>query len=142
VQFSLLFEFSFVTYLFTGFIIFQVVSEPQPSNFDIEFPPGFEPALQTPVTSACSPSISQASYSSEVETKGSTICQTTLFSDGLAEIQSTLENALYMSAKASLFEYFEDILKEELTNFIYLATEDANNKVNYLCFSFILYSAI
>jgi len=115
------------------------VSEPQPSNFDMEFPPGFEPALQTPVISACSPSISQASSSSEVETKGSTICQTALFSNGLTEIQITLENALYMSAKTSLFEYFEDVLKEELTNFIYLAMEDAKKKVKlYLVFLHII----
>ncbi|XP_020268336.1 histone-lysine N-methyltransferase ATXR7 isoform X2 [Asparagus officinalis] len=100
----------------------SVALKPRLSNFEIDFPPGFEHALQTSDVSAYSPSTSQVSNSLELESNGNIICQSTL-SDGLVEIQSTLENDLYTSAKASLFEYFEDILKEELTNFIYSAME-------------------
>lgn len=105
----------------------EAVVEVQPSNVDMEFPPGFEPAVQIAVVST-SPSISQSSNPSEVEITGSVICPATLLSDGITEIQSVLESALCVSAKAPLLEYFEDALKEELTNLIYLEMQDAKNK--------------
>lgn len=87
--------------------------------------------MQTPDISPPLSSVSKIS-SSEFETKGSTSSQQTLPFDGLTEIQSILEKELYMSAKSSLFEYFEDALKEELAKLIYLAMEDAKNKVENL----------
>lgn len=116
------------------FVICQVENEQQPPNFDMDFPPGFEPKMQTPDISPCSPTVSQVSSSSEFERKGSIGSQQTLLSDGLTEVQSILEKELYVVTKSSLFEYFEDVLKEELTNLIYSAMEETKNKVENLFF--------
>ncbi|XP_008796455.2 histone-lysine N-methyltransferase ATXR7 isoform X2 [Phoenix dactylifera] len=139
----------------------KVVSEPQTSGYDMDFPPGFGPAMENRDTSApsglgpvmgsadtCappgfgpatgsadisahSPSISDvSSIAKEVETKQNSIYHVNLLSGALTKTQRSVENALYISAKASLFEYFEEVIKEEMTNLFYLALEDNLNQVD------------
>lgn len=135
-------------------MVFQVVSEPQISGYDMDFPPGFGPAMENRDTciplglepvmgsadicapgfgpamgsadiSAHSPSSSDiSSMAKEVETKKNNICHDNVLSGALTEMQRSVENALCISAKASLFEYFEEVIKEEMTNLFYLALED------------------
>lgn len=96
----------------------------------MEFPPGFEPSSRSLVLLGCSLSTFQSSYSSKVEDMGNSICATPSLPDDLTDIQFALENALYTSTKAALFEYYEDVLKEELTKLFYLSMKNAKNKVN------------
>ncbi|KAG1358998.1 histone-lysine N-methyltransferase ATXR7 [Cocos nucifera] len=137
----------------------KVVSEPRVSGYDMDFPPGFGPAMENRDTctppgrgpavgsadicappgfgpavgsadiSARSPSSSDiSSIAKEVETKRNSIYHDNVLSGSLTKIQQSVENSLYVSAKASLFEYFEEVIKEEMTNLFYLALEDNLNQ--------------
>lgn len=102
--------------------------EPHPSNCDMDFPPGFEPAVGSKDSSVCSPAVVQLMFSAEVDSKESNLCHANTLSGALTEIQSTLENELYVSAKTSLFDYFQELLKEEMIRLFYPAIEAEDNK--------------
>lgn len=96
---------------------------------DICAPPGFGPAMGSADISAYSPSVSDVcSIAKEVETMQNSMYHANVSAGALTRIQGSVENALYISAKTSLFEYFEDIIKEEMTNLFYLALGDNLNQ--------------
>lgn len=96
-------------------------NEQQPDNFHMDFPPGFEHDIQTPVHSP-------VSHSMEVETKeGTNIEDSATYLCTLTEAQDTLQTELYASAKASLFEHYEKILKEVMTNLMYSTIVESMN---------------
>ncbi|XP_072993533.1 histone-lysine N-methyltransferase ATXR7-like isoform X1 [Typha latifolia] len=76
-------------------------------------------------------SIEMVTY--KVKTKIHSVSHANLFSGAIADIQKNVENALFVSAKDSLFEYFESVIKEELTNILCLAVENIPNKLQENC---------
>ncbi|KAK8966099.1 Histone-lysine N-methyltransferase EZ2 [Platanthera guangdongensis] len=84
----------------------------QASILELEFPPGFGPEARDVGVSACFSS--ESSPSKDLE-----MMKTDLYGN--------LESELYLSAKKSLFEYFEDVLKEEITKLLWVEAEDKTN---------------
>lgn len=103
-----------------------VHSVPVVSNHDMDFPPGFWPEIRDVDVLTCFPS--ESSLTKAVETKQIDLHLTYMLSIGLKEVQGGLESELYLSAKKSLFEYYEDVLKEELTKILCLEAQDKINK--------------
>ncbi|XP_073010874.1 histone-lysine N-methyltransferase ATXR7-like [Typha latifolia] len=102
----------------------KVVSEPQTSHNDIDFPPGFGPGTGSLDSCSFSPLISDiGSIASEAETKP--VLHVNISSGTLIE---TVENELYVVVKAPLFKYFEDVIQEEITNLLCLALKDNVNE--------------
>lgn len=93
------------------------------SNCDLDIPPGFGPRTENADIDGHSPSVSDNSFSAGFETHG-VHCHADLSFSIPTGLQINVENALYMSAKASLFEYFEDVIKEEMTKLFCLALKD------------------
>ncbi|KAL0916044.1 hypothetical protein M5K25_013526 [Dendrobium thyrsiflorum] len=103
-----------------------VHSVPHAANHEMDFPPGFGPEVRDVDILTCFPS--DRSLSEAVGTKQIDHQLTDMLAISLKEVQGELECNLYLSAKKSLFEYYEDVLKEELTNMLCLAAEDNINK--------------
>lgn len=85
----------------------------QASIHELEFPPGFGPEAKDVGASACFSY--ESSPSKDLEMKK-------------ADLYGNLESELYLSAKKSLFEYFEDVLKEELIKLLWVEAEDKMNE--------------
>lgn len=98
----------------------------QTSNNEMDFPPGFGPGVRDVDFLTCFPS--EGSFSEAVEMKQIDLHLTDNLAISLKEVQGDIENELYLSAKESLFEYYEDVLKEELTKMLCLEAEDKINK--------------
>ncbi|KAI0503946.1 hypothetical protein KFK09_014893 [Dendrobium nobile] len=96
------------------------------NNHEMDFPPGFGPEVRDVDILTCFPS--DRSLSEAVGTKQIDLQLTDMLAISLKEVQGDLECNLYLSAKKSLFEYYEDVLKEELTNMLCLEAEDTINK--------------
>ncbi|XP_042406071.1 histone-lysine N-methyltransferase ATXR7-like isoform X1 [Zingiber officinale] len=100
--------------------------EPVSSRHDMDFPPGFGPNIGTLDTCVQSSLTSEGScLVKEVDvTKDST----SLFGT-LTIILGSLENQLFVSAKVSLFQFFEAVIKDELTDLLCSAVEDNSSTV-------------
>ncbi|KAH0458922.1 hypothetical protein IEQ34_011736 [Dendrobium chrysotoxum] len=103
-----------------------VYSVPHATNHEMDFPPGFGPEVRDVDILTCFPS--DKSLSEAVGTKQIDLQLTDMLAISLKEVQGDLECNLYLSAKKSLFEFYEDVLKEELTNMLCLEAEDNINK--------------
>lgn len=97
------------------------------SNHEMEFPPGFGPKTSDVAILTCFPS--ESSLSEAVETKQIDLHLSNSLAICSKEVQGDLESELYLSTKGSLFEYFEDVLKEELTKMLCIEAEDKLTKV-------------
>lgn len=108
---------------------------------DMDFPPGFGPGKGPAHTSAHSPLIAEAGclMDEEVDIAKYAACDASLPRD-LIYTQQSLENELYVSAKTSLFPFFEDVIKEELTNLFCLEAEYKKDDVSYMQRSYLLCS--
>ncbi|KAL6626751.1 hypothetical protein ACP70R_030477 [Stipagrostis hirtigluma subsp. patula] len=84
------------------------------SECDTDFPPGFGPSREL-AESSLYPSRLGVNHGTD-KIDGKPESSTTLFSGPLAGAQMTLANELYVASKHSLFDYFEEIIAEELTN--------------------------
>ncbi|THU50634.1 hypothetical protein C4D60_Mb06t22350 [Musa balbisiana] len=102
----------------------NVVLQREHLRNDMDFPPGFGPGKGPAHTSAYSPLIAEAGclMDEEVDIAKDAACDASLPGD-LIYTQQSLENELYVSAKTSLFHFFEDVIKEELTNLFCLEAE-------------------
>ncbi|RWW15649.1 hypothetical protein GW17_00020499, partial [Ensete ventricosum] len=103
----------------------NVVLQQEHLRNDMDFPPGFGPGKGPTHTSAHSPLIAETGclMQEEVDIAKDATCDASLPGD-LIYTQRNLENELYVSAKTSLFPFFEDVIKEELTNLFCLEAED------------------
>ncbi|XP_020090722.1 histone-lysine N-methyltransferase ATXR7 isoform X2 [Ananas comosus] len=105
----------------------QMVSDPESSCNDIDFPPGFEPGTHNLESfSESQPNSEIAPVAASVETKS--VSHANLLSGALTKIQGSVENELYVAAKISLFKYFEDVIKEEMTALLCLTMEGSSNE--------------
>lgn len=103
--------------------------EPVSSRHDMDFPPGFGPNIGALDTCAQSSLTSEGScLVKEVDvTKDST----SLFGT-LTIILGSLENQLFVSAKVSLFQFFEGVIKDALTDLLCSTVEDNSTAVSDL----------
>lgn len=107
-----------------------MVSDPASSCNDIDFPPGFEPGTHNLESfSESQPNSEIAPVAASVETKS--VSHANLLSGALTKIQGSVENELYVAAKISLFKYFEDVIKEEMTALLCLTMEGSSNEVKF-----------
>ncbi|KAH7689484.1 Histone-lysine N-methyltransferase protein [Dioscorea alata] len=100
-----------------------------PSQRDLEFPPGFEPASESLDGNAellCD--LDRGTCTMEVEPEQCTL-RDTMLSDALTDIQENVENSLFVSAKPLLFKYFEEILQEEMTKFFCSALKEKDEEI-------------
>ncbi|WOL12385.1 histone-lysine N-methyltransferase ATXR7 [Canna indica] len=96
----------------------------QALGHEMDIPPGFETSKGTVDTYAQSLLISEASYLvKEVDRAKDAI----LSPETLTTIQGSLENELYVSAKTYLFQFFEGVIREELTSLLCLEVEENLN---------------
>ncbi|XP_077231567.1 histone-lysine N-methyltransferase ATXR7-like isoform X2 [Tasmannia lanceolata] len=100
--------------------------EPESPVHDMDCPPGFGPSQ------ARSPSISEdrsSSFAGAASLKQiRSSCSSGKFPIDIQEIQESVEKALYLSVKVSLFEYFEDVIKAEVMKLSDSALEDEKNE--------------
>lgn len=104
--------------------VLLVLLEHQPSQRDLEFPPGFGPASESLDGNAellCD--LDKGTRTIKVEPEQCTL-RDIMLSDALTDIQETVENSLFVSAKPLLFKYFEEILQEEMTKFFCSALKE------------------
>ncbi|KAJ0987161.1 hypothetical protein J5N97_005517 [Dioscorea zingiberensis] len=100
-----------------------------PSRCELDFPPGFGPATESlDINGKLLCDLDRDTCTVEVEAKQCTLADT-VFSDALTDIQETVENSLFMSAKPVLFKYFEEIIQEEMTKFFYSALEEKDEEI-------------
>ncbi|BAT18061.1 Os12g0613200, partial [Oryza sativa Japonica Group] len=90
---------------------------------DMDFPPGFGPNQESAEHShsAC------VEYVTE-KTDGRSGSSITLFSGPLGRVQVMLANELYVAAKEALFQHFEEVISEEITNCLCIGFEDDINQ--------------
>ncbi|KAG0464949.1 hypothetical protein HPP92_019113 [Vanilla planifolia] len=103
-----------------------VFSLSQSSNHEVDFPPGFEPDIGGIEMPDCLPS--NISQSGIVEAKGINVYDADILSSSIKDIERHLESEVYLSAKITLFEYFEDVLKVEITKVLYQEAEAKTNE--------------
>lgn len=92
----------------------------------MDFPPGFGPNIGTLDTCAQSSLTSESSC--QVKEVDVTKDSASLF-ETLTIILGSLENQLFVSAKISLFQFFEGAIKDELTDLLCSAVEDNSSAV-------------
>lgn len=94
-----------------------------------DFPPGFGPRDENADCDISLDLMKDAALCKEIKRKIKT-------SDKCLEVvknvQESVEFALYQSARTSLFEYFEDIIKVELTNMFLAALDHKSSKVSFM----------
>jgi hypothetical protein len=102
----------------------QAICDSDAPESDMDFPPGFGPNQESAEHShsAC------VEYVTE-KTDGRSGSSITLFSGPLGRVQVMLANELYVAAKEALFQHFEEVISEEITNCLCIGFEDDINQV-------------
>lgn len=124
--------------MYHKFLLFVLQSRQKESVCVVDCPPGFEPMAMVTDDHAQSSSIMSSSAPGGNPSAEKTLSSTDHRYADMTCILECVENELHFSARASLEEYLESFVEEEVRKFFNSIKDDKLNEVTYKILFFLL----